>query len=88
METEGEERVRAKESLKQLEDAAFILDKDARSDECKQLSNDVPQKLSAILHNMTSISSRDDAERLLAAGMLATTPPRPILLRCLPRKKH
>lgn len=69
METEGEERVRARHSLEQLEDAAIILNRDARAGDFASIADDVPRKLSAILHSMTTIPSRDDAERLLEAGM-------------------
>jgi Meiosis protein SPO22/ZIP4 like len=69
METAGEERVRAQRSLRQLEDAAILLDQCANKDPPTPVSPDFPKNVSSILHELTTLSSRDDAERLLATGV-------------------
>ncbi|CAN8065969.1 unnamed protein product [Agarophyton chilense] len=69
METVGDERIRATKSLKQIEEAALMLENLSKSGEKKSLSSGLPNRLSSILNSINSISSRDDAERLLAAGV-------------------
>jgi tetratricopeptide (TPR) repeat protein len=69
METAGEERVRASRSLRQLEDAAVLLEEAASADPPTPVSPDFPKNVSAILHELTTLSSREDAERLLATGV-------------------
>lgn len=71
METAGEERVRATNSLKQLEDAALVLEKAAKENSAQKISPEFPQRISGILNSLTALSSRADAERLLAAGSFA-----------------
>ncbi|PXF46356.1 hypothetical protein BWQ96_03855 [Gracilariopsis chorda] len=69
METVGDERLRASNSLKQLEEAALMLEDLSKSNESKLLSAGFPSRLSVILNSINSIPSRDDAERLLSAGV-------------------
>ena len=70
METAGEERVRAAKSLKHLEDASLLLENACKNKEPQSVSPGFPQRISGILNTLTAISSRDDAERMLAAGSL------------------
>lgn len=69
METVGEERLRAAQSLKQLEEAALLLAEASKSLKTEKISPGFPKRVSAILNSLTAISSREDAERLLATGM-------------------
>lgn len=69
METAGEERVRAGRSLRKLEDIAVLLDEGARANPPTNISPDFPKSISEILNELTTLSSREDAERLLAAGV-------------------
>lgn len=72
METVGEERARAAESLRQLEEAALLLEQASKSQNTDNISPGFPKRVSAILNALTAISSREDAERLLATGMKLT----------------
>lgn len=69
METVGDERLRARNTLKKLEEAALLLEELSKSNESKSLSSGFPNRLSGILSSIGSVPSRDDAERLLSAGM-------------------
>jgi tetratricopeptide (TPR) repeat protein len=69
METAGEERVRAVQTLCRLEDAGVLLKEASTSVPVTELSPDFPKEVSAILNELTTLSSRDDAERLLATGV-------------------
>lgn len=70
METAGEERVRAARNLSQLEEAALLLEQAATARDASKISPGFPARLSAVLNGLTAVSSRDDAERLLATGKL------------------
>lgn len=90
METAGEERVRASNSLKQLEDAALLLENASKQGSKEKVSPGFPQRVSGILNALTAISSREDAERLLSTGLLASRifvtllfPFMSALLRCI-----
>lgn len=69
METAGEERVRAARNLCQLEEAALLLEEAATARDASKISPGFPARLSAVLNGLTAVSSRDDAERLLSAGV-------------------
>ncbi len=69
METAGEERVRASNSLKQLEDSSLLLENAAKEGSAHSVSRAFPQRISGILNALTALSSRADAERLLASGI-------------------
>lgn len=69
METETEERVRGKEALRQLEEASVLLEHAAKSQDEAKISSGFPQRISQFLNNLTSLTSRDDAEKLLATGV-------------------
>lgn len=69
METAGEERVRATNSLKQLEDASLVLENAAKENSAQKISPEFPQRISGILNSLTALSSRPDAEGLLATGL-------------------
>lgn len=69
METAGEERVRAAQSLRQLEEVAILLEDASKTQNPSKISPGFPERVSSILNELTAVSSRDDAERLLAAGM-------------------
>lgn len=70
METAGEQRVRAGESLAELEAASERLASAAQTNPPQLPSADLPRDVAEILNTgLTTISSREDAERLLAAGV-------------------
>lgn len=70
METAGEERVRAGESLAELEAAAERLAAAAQATPPEPPAAEFPRDVAEILNTgLTTISSREDAERLLAAGV-------------------
>lgn len=69
METAGEERVRVSNNLRQLEDAAVLLEDAAKQQSADKISPGFPSRLIAILNESTALNSREDAERLLATGM-------------------
>lgn len=69
METAGEERVRAGRSLRKLEDMSVLFEQGARATPPTEVSPDFPKHVSEILNDLTTLSSREDAERLLAAGV-------------------
>lgn len=73
METVGEERLRASQSLKQLEEAALLLEEASKALKIDSISPGFPKRVSGILNSLTAISSREDAERLLSTGT-ATIP--------------
>lgn len=68
METAGEERVKATNSLRQLEEAAVLLEEASKAETTDNVSSGFPSRLSGILNSLTAITSREDAERLLAIG--------------------
>ncbi|KAI0564707.1 Meiosis specific protein Spo22/ZIP4/TEX11 [Gracilaria domingensis] len=68
METVGDERIRAAKSLRKIEEVALMLEELSKSSGEKSLSSGFPNRMSSILNSISSISSRDEAERLLAAG--------------------
>lgn len=68
METAGEERIRAVNSLQELEEAALLLRKAAESPNSESISVGFPARISGILNELTALSSREDGERLLAIG--------------------
>lgn len=72
METAGEERVRAAQNLRQLEEVAVLLEDASKTQSPSKISPAFPERVSSILNGLTAVSSRDDAERLLAAGMPST----------------
>jgi tetratricopeptide (TPR) repeat protein len=69
METAGEERVRAGISLRKLEDSAQLLASETQADPPRPPAPAFPRDIADILNSLTTISSREDAERLLAAGV-------------------
>jgi tetratricopeptide (TPR) repeat protein len=69
METAGEERVRTVQNLCRLEDAGILLKQASTCDPVTKISTDFPKEVSAILNELTTLSSRDDAERLLETGV-------------------
>lgn len=69
METAGEERVRAGRSLRALEDAAAALAEMAGADRPAAPDPAFPRDIAAALAAVTAVSSREDAERLLACGV-------------------
>lgn len=79
METVGNERLRASQCLKQVEESALLLENLLKSEDVKKISPGFPRRLSTILNALTSITSRDDGERLLASGKLHIP-----LLNCRP----
>lgn len=68
METVGEERVRASQSLRQLEEAAVLLEDASKAQNPDKISSGFPERVTGILNSLTAVSSREDAERLLATG--------------------
>ena len=68
METAGEERIRAVNSLQELEEAALLLREAAESPNSESISVGFPARISGILNELTALSSREDGERLLAIG--------------------
>lgn len=80
METAGEEQARATQSLHQLEEAALLLEEASKSQNPEKISSGFPKRVSGILNSLTAISSREDAERLLATGMI---PNRCLVPACL-----
>lgn len=68
METVGDERVRAAKSLRELEEAAQLLEDASKLQAPEKVSPGFPSRISGVLNELTTISSRDDAERLLALG--------------------
>lgn len=73
METAGEERDRASQSLRHLEEAAVLLGDASKEQAPDKVSPGFPERVAAILNSLTTISSREDAERLLAIGKLHAT---------------
>lgn len=69
METAGEERVRAGLSLSRLEAAAGELATASQADPAVPPAPGFAREIADILNSLTTISSREDAERLLAAGV-------------------
>ena len=74
METIGEEHARASESLRKMEEAALLLEEAAKSHDPMHISQGFPERVSAILNSLTALSSREDAERLLATGTVLQLP--------------
>lgn len=72
METVGEERVRVATSLRHLEEAALLLEQAARPEAPEKISPGFPTRVADLVHQLTSISSREDAERLLATGQISS----------------
>lgn len=68
METAAEERKRASQSLRQLEEAAVLLGDASKEQDPEKVSPGFPGRIAGILNSLTAISTRDDAERLLAIG--------------------
>lgn len=62
------EHVSVSKSLRQLEDAALLLDEASKARDPKKLSVQFPNRLNALVNSLTALVSRDDAERLLSVG--------------------
>lgn len=69
MEEDGEEQINARQSIRQLEDAAQLLSDASKSLDPEKISFGFADRLSDILAGVTVIDSSEDAERLLALGM-------------------
>lgn len=68
MENDGEERVHVGNCLKQLEDVAAMLNTAVKEKSLHMVSVDMPNTVINLLHKLSSLSSRSNGERLLAAG--------------------
>lgn len=56
------------QALKELEDAVSAIREITIQKDFEGLSQELPEELSSVLHRLTEVLSRDDAERLLEVG--------------------